>query len=52
MLLLHLIIIVAIYWVYAMFKTVPEIVYVMARLIFKNKQAKTFADKEVEIQRD
>lgn len=35
-----------------MFKTVPEIVYVMACLIFKNKQAKTFADKEVEIQRD
>ena len=33
-----------------MFKTVPEIVYVMARLIFKNKQAKTFADKEVEAQ--
>ena len=35
-----------------MFKTVPEIVYILARLIFKNKQAKTFTDKEVEIQRD
>lgn len=35
-----------------MFKTVPEIVCILARLIFKNKQAKTFADKEVKIQRD